>query len=116
MSSSASGSSPNVGGGGDVFGRPVLVNALVFLRKVVRERIPSFVPKISVSVRDGDAFCRMFRCCVYLGHSRRMCSLVWNVEGSSACGHAGESFYGILLCRRVLSDIVLAGRRVHGHF
>ena len=46
VSSSASGSSSNVGARGDVLGRPDLVKAPVFLRNVVRASI-SLVPRMS---------------------------------------------------------------------
>ena len=104
-----------------VLGVPVLVNAPVFLRKAVRAVIPFLVPRISVSMIVSEMLCSMWRCWLYLGHSRMMCSLVWNVWLSQ--GHmwilrwSGEgSFYETPLCMHVLFDIVLVGQIVPGRF
>ena len=48
--------------------------------------MPSLVPRISDKTRFLDAFWRIWRCWVYLGHSRRIWFLVSRV--SSLHGHA----------------------------
>ena len=61
-----------MGGGGFVGIDPVLVKAGAFLRNSDSASIPSLVPRSSGRERILEAFFRMFRCWLYLGHSVMM--------------------------------------------
>ena len=93
VSESGSGSSSNPGGVGVVLGLPERVNAPDFLRNDIKAWMPFLVARITGKDIVPDAFLRVFLYWLYLGHSRRTCSLVWKVMlsqgqdvGSSECG------------------------------
>ena len=71
-SAGCSGSLSKVGGGGLVGIDPVLVKAADFLRNSDSASIPSLVPRSSGRERILDAFSRMLRYWLYLGHSVMM--------------------------------------------
>ena len=58
---------------------PVLVNAPDFLRNVVSAMMPFFVPRITRRAIESEGIWSMPLCCAYVGHSQRMCSLIWKV-------------------------------------
>ena len=64
----------------------------------MRDLIPVLVPRIVVSVIVRETFRRVFLWSEYLGHSRRMCSLVWMVSLSHG-QVMGSSEWGRKACR-----------------
>ena len=64
---------------GGVLVVPDLVKAPDFLKKAINALMPFFVPRMTGRAIESEGSWRMLRFCAYLGHSRRMCSLVWNV-------------------------------------
>ena len=50
-----------------------------FLRKEDRAWMPFLVPRMTGRAIESEGSRRILRCCAYLGHSQRMCSLVCSV-------------------------------------
>ena len=76
----ASGSFSKADGAGWVIGTPVRVKAPDFCRNVCSAWMPFVVPSISDNAIDFDTLSRIPRCCEYLVHSRKICSLVSRVS------------------------------------